>query len=281
MVGTSRVLLDEWPIDKQVFLTLDLECDYGTAIQENTYEAARETPKLASILEQYDVPLSCFLQTELLERSPRAVEGLEDAGVPVEFHAHSHTHPSRDKADVEYEIQESVTRIRSRFNNDNIGFRFPDGAADPGDYSVLSEHGIPFSASLFPSWRPGRFNNTGESLTPFRDMNSNIIEIPFTVYSSSIRIPVSLSYLKLVGRLFEKILYQNPPTVVIFDMHMHDFVTPHAFSKLPKAYQLVYSRRQEAGFSIFRRFIQELQDQGYTFELVSELHSTLEESFDV
>jgi hypothetical protein len=57
-----------------VYLTLDLECEFGTALRENTYYAARYTDEPISLLKEMDVPLTCFLQTELLDERPEAVE---------------------------------------------------------------------------------------------------------------------------------------------------------------------------------------------------------------
>lgn len=265
MIQSTEINRLEWPSPQTVYLTLDLECDYGTALPLNKYEAARRTADLASILESYGAPLTCFLQTEVLERAPEAVRALQTADIPVEFHAHSHTHPSRSQADIEYEVSESVQRITTEFGSEPIGFRFPDGAAEQGDYQILSDHDVVFSSSLFPSWRPGRFNNTGQPRSPFRHRPSGIVEFPFSVHSQIIRIPISISYLKFFGRSFEWLVRQSPPDVIVFDMHMHDLFVPATFSRLSSRYQLIYSRRKHAGASVLKRFIRMMNEKDYTF----------------
>lgn len=263
----------EWPDGKRAYLTLDFECDYGTAFESNRYNAVRHSDRLGSLLEAHDVPMSCFLQTEILETCPDTVDPLLDTAVPIDVHAHSHTHPARGDADLEYEIAESVRRIRETFATDPIGFRFPDGAAEPRDYEVLAENDVAFSSSVFPSWRPGRFNNLQGPRTPYQESESKVIELPFTVYSDFLRIPVSLSYLKLFGAVYERLVAMNPPKAIVFDFHMHDLVVPSTITDLSLPYRMVYSRRKHDGFDILRRFIQTVQDQGYTFERVTDLYT--------
>ncbi len=264
----------EWPVDRTVILTLDLECDYGTAIQSNAYEAATHTPKLRRFLEKYDLPLSCFLQTEVLDQAPEAVEALEQASVPVDFHAHSHTHPHPERADFEYEIDASLERIMDRFSGNPVGYRFPDGAVPPDGYRLLADRELDFSASLFPSWRPGRFDNRDEPIVP-HEPEPTLIELPFTPFSSRVRVPISVSYLKVLGRPSQALIGRRPPNVIVFDMHMHDLVTPSTIQSLPRPYRLLYRRNRDQGFAILERFVDDLRTQGYRFATISEVFTRL------
>lgn len=272
--------LEEWPTEKSVFLTLDLERDYGTALEDDSYEAASEIGRLVSLLESFDVPLTCFLQTKLFETSPDAIEELASADTPVEFHAHTHTHPSRDAADISFEIPESVERICDHFSTDPMGFRFPDGSFKTGDYEVLADSGVRFSSSIFPTVRPGRFNNLRDPKTPFLHQPSNIIEFPFTVYSKYLPVPVSLSYLKLLGAPFQHLLYSNPPNQIVFDFHMHDIVTPPAFERLSRMYRTVYRRNRDSGLEYFSTFVSKLLDAGYSFHTMGDLYREVNDDFD-
>lgn len=269
----DRDHLDEWPVERTVYLTLDLECDYGTALERNSYEAARHTERLAAILERHDVPVSCFLQTEVLETAPEAVEGLTEADVPVEFHAHSHTHPRTDESDVGFEVRESVERIRDRFGTEPLGYRFPNGEASSAEYATLAATDVAFGANLFPMWYPGRFDNTGESPYPFRHVPTDVVELPFTVYSPRFRVPVALSYLKLLGRPYEELATRRPPSVVVFDFHMHDLFVPESYDDLSRPYRAVYARRKYDGPATFDRFVGRLKRRGYEFGLMSDLYA--------
>lgn len=265
-------IADELPPDNQVILTLDLECDYGTALEKNTYDAAEATDELMALLESFEVPLSCFLQTEMLTTNPAAVDAVMKADVPVEVHAHSHTHPNHAAADVSYQVTESVQRVRDAFETSPVGFRFPDGSISPADYQVLADNQIAFSSSVFPSFRPGRFNNLDRPRRPFQQRSSGVVELPFTVFSKYLPVPVALSYLKLIGAPFRKLVYEQPPSLIIFDFHMHDLVVPPAFDDLSPLYRGVYTRNKRRGFDIMSEFISTLQDKGYTFEPISTLY---------
>jgi peptidoglycan/xylan/chitin deacetylase (PgdA/CDA1 family) len=261
----------DYPHPNRVYLTLDFECDYGTALSANYYNAVQHASQLIDLLESHDVPVSCFLQTEILDTCPETVEPFLSTDVPVDFHAHSHTHPPRESADIAYEVAESIRRVRDEFETESVGFRFPDGAAKPSDYEVLAEHDVQFSSSVFPSWRPGRFNNLRGPRRPYEVPDLQVLELPFTVYGTFVRIPVSLSYLKLFGAAYERLLSATPPKTIVFDFHMHDLIVPPSYKELPLPYRVVYSRRKHNGFELLERFIRRLQEKGYTFGLMTDL----------
>lgn len=269
----------QWPVEKTVALTLDLECDYGTALETNTYEAAKHTPKLRSFLEEYDVPLTCFLQTELLEEAPEVVKTLQQASVPTDFHAHSHTHPHPKHANFEEELDASLKLIEDRFSNDVVGYRFPDGAIPTNGYKMLADRNVDFSSSLFPTWRPGRFDNLDRTITPHEPL-PGLTELPLTPFSSVVRIPVSISYLKLLGGLYQKLVSRYPPDVIIFDIHMHDLTTPSTISSLSLPYRMIYERNREHGYSVLSQFVEALQERGYRFETMSKLYMDLKTTPD-
>jgi hypothetical protein len=60
--------------------------------------------------------------------------------------------------------------------------------------------GYEFDASVFPSWRPGQFNNLGSHPAPTYRHDSRVLEVLFTVYPSVFPIPTALSYCQLLGR---------------------------------------------------------------------------------
>lgn len=280
MTGDTQIELDRWPTNRTAYLTLDLEEDYAGLLPEQSFDAATRVDDLVDLLETYDVPLSCFLQTQLLEEEPEVVRTLERASVPVEFHAHTHTHPLRDAADVEFEVEESVTRVRDRFGTEPLGFRFPEGVTMEGDYGVLARQDVAFDSSLFPSWRPGRFDNTDAPTTPYRHCPTGVVELPFAVLSNRIRVPVALSYFKLLGRPFQWFAQRTPPRTVVFDMHMHDLVTPPAFERLPAHYRLIYGRRKHQGLDALASFVEALDGRGYEFGSMTDLYENVEAQFD-
>jgi peptidoglycan/xylan/chitin deacetylase (PgdA/CDA1 family) len=273
-VDQGKVRTMNWPTSDEVYVTLDLECDFGTALEANVYQALSRTDRLVSILEASSVPLTCFVQTEVLETNPESVERLRDSDIDVRFHPHSHTHRPRDQTLVQTEIEVSTDLFTDFFGRRPTAYRFPNGNVRPADYRVLNSAGYEFDASVFPTWRPGRFNNVDSSTTPTYLEEFDIVEIPFTILSRYLPIPTGLSYARLFGRPYTHRLVRSPPTALVFNIHMHDLWTPPSVTDLPWVYRLVYSRNNN-GFEILRRLLDRFQRLGYSFGLIDDIHDEL------
>lgn len=259
-----------WPTGRRFYLTLDLECDFGTALRQNTYQALEAADRLAALLDTLDIPLTCFVQTEVLDEKPEAVEILRDA-VDVTFHPHSHTHRPRNRTDIDDEVATSTERYRDYFGAKPEGYRLPNGNIRPEDYRTLAAHGYSFDASVFPSWRPNHFDNTDAPIEPQYLNEFDLFEIPFTVYSETVRIPSSLSYCRVLGRPFLWTLINFPPNTVVFNIHMHDLVTPRSYRHLTRFYRFLY-RRNDHGFKLLERILEEFSAREYNFSTIDRLH---------
>jgi len=266
----------DWPSGARFYLTLDFECDFGTALERNTYRAIESVDLLVDLLDGMGVPLTCFVQTEVLDVAPERVDAL--AGLDeVSFHPHSHTHRPREETDVSVEIRTSTERYRDFFGDSPSGYRLPNGNVRIDDYRTLAEHGYGFDASLFPSWRPRHFDNTDAPTRPHRYPSLDLFEIPFTVYSETARVPTALSYCRVLGRPFTWLLSRCPPRVVVFNIHMHDLVTPPTYADLPHVYRALYARNDH-GFDLLARMLSTFDDLDYEFGTIDELHGELEDS---
>lgn len=265
-----------WPTDPTFFLTIDYECDYGTALAENSYEALNYTKQFVNTIDRFDVPLTVFIQTEVLNEVPEKVERLRNLSVPVSFHPHSHTHRPRETTDIENELRTSSTRYTEFFGHTPSGYRFPNGDILSQDYRLLNRYGFDFDASVFPSWRPGHFDNSNMPTNPQYLPKYDLYEIPFTIYSNGARIPTTLSYCRLIGRPFEELLCRRPPGTVIFNIHMHDLVNPPSFHNLPRFYQGIYARNTN-GLELLESILRRFSQNGYDFSRIDDLHDTLRE----
>lgn len=275
MASLSRIDLS-WPREQTFYLTIDYECDYGTALTENTYEALEHTQEFVDIVERLGIPVTVFIQTEVLEEAPEQVERLRVADGPVSFHPHSHTHRPRSSADIETELRVSAETYTEFFGSDPVGYRFPNGNVRPQDYRLLEEYGFEFDASVFPSWRPGHFDNSDAATNPQYLTEYDLYEIPFTVYSDRFRVPTALSYCRLLGRPFTELLCRRPPRTVVFNIHMHDLVNTASFDQLSPAYRAVYARNT-SGLSMLESVLLRFAEQDYRFERLDDLYESLRE----
>lgn len=266
-----------WPAPNTVYLTLDLECDFGTALAKNTYEAVDHVDKLVALLETTDAPLTCFVQTELLDKRPDAVETLRNCRTTIKFHPHSHTHSERAESSVRQEIETSTDRYFEYFGRWPEGYRFPNGNVRDTDYRLLAAQGYEFDASVFPTWRPGHFNNTGSTTVPTYIDRFEIFELPFTVASSLVPIPTGLSYCQVFGRPFVYYLTREPPSTVVFNFHVHDLVTPETVTELSPLYRAIYTRN-DSGLSLLKELIETFRASGYSFDTLDTAHEQLRTS---
>ena len=265
-----------WLEERTVYLTLDFECDFGTALSRNTYEAVDYVDEFVDLLESTDMPLTCFVQTELLDRRPEAVEKLRECDQQVNFHPHSHTHSKRDATSMGYEITRSTDRFTEFFGQSPVGYRFPNGNVRDTDYRLLSEEGYGFDASVFPTWRPGHFNNTHAATVPTYLRRYDLFEMPFTVLSPSIPIPTGLSYCRFFGRPLTNYLVRAGPSSVVFNVHLHDLATPSSAAGLSPLYRALYSRNED-GLTLLREVLTRYRQRGYGFDTLDSVHNTLRE----
>lgn len=270
-VETRRL---SWLDEQTVYLTLDFECDFGTALSRNTYEAVEYVEEFVELLETTNTPLTCFVQTELLDRRPEAVEKLRACDQPVSFHPHSHTHSKREATSMGYEITRSTDRFAEFFGRRPVGYRFPNGNVRETDYRLLAEEGYAFDASVFPTWRPGHFNNTQAPAVPTYLDRYDLFEMPFTVLSSTVPIPTGLSYCRFFGRQFTNYLVRAGPSSVVFNVHLHDLATPSSAADLPPLYRMLYSRNED-GLALLREVLTRYQRRGYGFDRLDSVHDRL------
>ena len=264
----------EWPSDHRFYLTIDFECDYGTALPENRYQALDRVDRLVELLSKHEIPVTAFVQTEVLDRRPETVVALQEAPFPVEFHPHSHTHGTRSEVSIAEEIITSTDRFEDFFGDSPAGYRFPNGNVRSADYELLSEADYEFDASVFPSWRPGHFDNSATPTTPYHVEDHGLLEIPFTVLSDRFRIPTALSYCRLGGRPLTKWLTTDPPSTVVFNIHMHDLFNPRSFERLPRRYQAIYARNAN-GFKTLERVLSAFSESRFVFDQLGSVNTDL------
>jgi peptidoglycan/xylan/chitin deacetylase (PgdA/CDA1 family) len=259
--------------DRLACITLDYETDYGDRIGGacNILDSSRkEIDELAATLKELDVPMSAFIRTDILENHARALEVVKQ--LACDFHCHSHTHNTK-AFDSRFEISATKQAFEKHFGAAPVGYRAPLGVLYPGDIEVLGEHGFKFSSSVFPSFRPGKFNNLMMPNAPFL-YDNGVVELPFAAVPG-LRYTISLSYLKLLSLTMNRLLFATfgLPNVLVFDSHLHDFiVNPQSFSRLPRKLRIAWGINKHRGMSYFRRFVQFLRKEGYQFVTMTQLY---------
>ncbi|MCL0075578.1 polysaccharide deacetylase family protein [Dehalococcoidia bacterium] len=265
---------------KVACLTLDVEQDYGTVLEEPSYDGIEHIPDLVEFFKRRNIPLTCFVQGSLFETHPAQIEQL--AILDVEFGLHSFSHPAAKDADVKFEIESGKQAYLNFFGKEPVGYRFPDGVISREGYQILAANGFKFDSSIFPSLRPNAFNNLGLPTKPYFLNHCQIVELPFTVFSNVIRIPIALSYIKLLGKPYFYFLKTLPlPDLIIFDFHLHDLFRLNSVNRIPlekfpsyyrRIFKRIYYGGKVNGIHILDEFIATLRKKKYTFSKLIDVY---------
>lgn len=267
---------------KLACFTLDLESDGGWG--ETTCEML-ENPawfaRFRQIIRDYDLKLTVFVVGKLLEAKPEYIDLLLRLGAEFELHSYSHDPTVPDSTT---EIVRAKQAYRNFFGRDPKGYRAPMGLISEKGLRTLQAEGFLYDASILPSWRFDEFgfNHLGKSISPwvydqFSKPSTQLpfVELPMAVVPK-IRLPISLSYLKLLGWSPYRALFHlfGLPPMLVFWSHPYDYFPTSAMYEWNwKKY--IHLRNIHRSAEIVTRFIGFLNEQGYEFAYMHELYEAV------
>jgi len=256
---------------KYVCYTLDLEEDHAGYLK-NSYEGLTHLEEFIQIIKEKKIPVSFFIQAKLIEKFPEKIEAIRQNEFDTHLHSYSHSIKNIGNIIMEQkEIEKSKRIYKEFFGKDPIGYRFPLGIINKDMYKVLEDMDFKFDSSIFPTIRPKYFNNLDAPLTPF--FVGNVMELPFSVISRALRIPVALSYIKLFYPLHFIKSYRFSP--IIFDFHMHDLYDLNSTKKLGALKRVPYMVKRKFGLKLFLKFHDKLENEGYKAIEISKVYGIL------
>ncbi|GAB4505226.1 MAG: hypothetical protein Fur0043_22210 [Anaerolineales bacterium] len=258
-------------------LTLDMEPDYGAPQGRiRLLENPEYFERYVSILRKHGGKVTMFTVTSLFERYGEHFRQLAGQ-IPLEYAAHSYSHDPQN-ADSREEIEASLHALRQFDAQCLPGYRAPIGQITSAGLERLLEAGFVYDASLYPSYRPGKYGyaNLYMPNTPFRVTRGaqSLIEFPFTSLSG-VRIVFGLSYVKLLGWGFYSRLWKSfgLPDIVLALSHPHDFYFHELTAYHPASLEKwAFSRHARHAFDYYDKMLAELRRQGYEFHFVSEAY---------
>ncbi|MDG5819739.1 polysaccharide deacetylase family protein [Natronococcus sp. A-GB7] len=251
------------PDDRLACLTIDLEDDWYFDDPRYDHLTLEYLDDFVELIDGLGVPLTAFVVGKTLEAYPEKVEQLRSA-LGTEFHLHTYQHDVSNEFDFEEEVRRGMRAYRNHFGTDPVGYRAQQGNIDPDGFRVLERLGFKFDSSVFPSYRPGVYNNLTAPTEPYTPSTaSSLLEIPLGVHRG-IRIPVSQSYFKLFGRPLSSYLGVSPlPNVVVYNVHLQDLYRTASHDKLAAPKRWIMKRNLERSTAILERNLSTLVSRGY------------------
>lgn len=252
--------------------TLDLEADYAGITPTASFDSLDRTEKFEEMVKKYDLKLTTFVTGAILDRHHPVLDRLKALGSRFETHSYSHPlkiSPREKIADIERGI-EAYERY---FGERPAGYRAPQGIISMDEIRFLSEQGLLYSSSLFPSYLPGRYNNLGFPTQPFIYRGIGLLEIPMSVIPL-VRLPLTASHVNLFGfHLYRGLIAVfGLPSFVNICMHLYDFCDVPSYHSLPFMERVGYSRAQKRAKRLdFKRLTCHLISRGYRFDYLGDV----------
>lgn len=243
-----------------VVLTLDVEADGGGFPgARRTVESFAALPRLLEALGERGLPLTAFVEGEILENRAELIRPLVDYGALIECHGYDHSCVGAGTGARIENLERGLAAYRSRFSEDACGFRAPYGIIETDDLIRLEELGVRYDSSIFPCFFPGRFNNFSAPLTPYRHAGTDLPELPFGALGGS-RYPLALSYAQLIGWTAFRLIFElSPkPPCFIFNFHLHDLLRGEWYLRegVPKSIRYGYrATLRRNPFDVLLRFL--------------------------
>jgi peptidoglycan/xylan/chitin deacetylase (PgdA/CDA1 family) len=164
----------------QVALTIDVEQDAPPFL--NTWQGVEKgLPLMLEVLAKYDVTATFFITGLAAERFPGLIAEISQRH---EISCHGYEHERFDRLSVKEQwkrIQKATEILQKITGTKPLGFRAPNFKLTVQTFAILEQIGYIYDASKVSYKRTPRQNG------------SSLIEIPNTLPSSFLRLPVCLS----------------------------------------------------------------------------------------
>ena len=259
--------------NKSVYMTMDIENDY-TYSQERHYglfDIPGQFEKFCDFIQKHDIKLTGFVVGNALIDRPDYIRALEELG--VKFGSHSLTHDLNNSG-TELEVRGGIDAFVDFFGYLPAGYRSPRGVLTPGLLEILQNADISYDSSIYPSYRYNVYSHLDKPVYPFRWQGTKIMELPIGVMPK-IRIPLALSYVKIIGRNVTSSLmniFGNHENIV-FLLHPMDIVfSDLAFKRLSKGWQFAYSINRKNGWSLLGWLVEKFRNEQFEYNYLHEYY---------
>jgi hypothetical protein len=253
---------------KLAALTLDLEPDCGGRL--HSLDTLNKIDELIQAISSVNVPLTIFVSGVIFEKAPKVIEKLAKLS-RIEFASHGYSH-ELGLEDRSEDIAKGIEAFKDFFGKLPAGYRAPQGIVSKRDLELLKSLRIDYDSSVFPTYRPGVFNNLSSKNEPYSHDNIHLLEIPITALRP-LPIPFGLGYARLIGpSIYRAILSATKlPKTVVFGFHFHDITETAHREKLSGFWHWLYGRNLQEGKNLLFAIPEILSRRNYQLVTMSDI----------
>jgi hypothetical protein len=263
-------------MEKTICLSIDVEPDFGNLLTKDQYYGKNHLSTLKRIVEEYDLKITAFITGKTLEDNPDIIDSLKSMRAEIEQHSYLHL-TSRDSKIKD--ITQGIETHKRLLGTLPTGYRAPKGIINKQELLYLEKCGIKFDSSIFPTIFPGRYNRLGFPTEPFSVEGSKIVEMPFATVPK-MRIPISLSYMQLLGLKMYQYLFRifGLPNLIVYDFHTFELGITPSYRELTFVPRFGYYRAQrnyKDPSVVFEEFVKYILAKGYRSKYMIDVYREL------
>ena len=263
-------------MEKVICFSIDVEPDFGSLLSKDLYYGKHHLSTLKRIVDEYDLKITAFVTGKTLEDNPDIIDSLRSLRAEIEQHSYFHMSGRDSKIK---DIAQGIEAHKRLLGTSPIGYRAPKGIITKQELLYLEKSGIKFDSSIFPAVFPGRYNRVGFPTEPFNVEGSNIVEIPFATVPK-VRIPISLSYMQLLGLKIFQHLFKlfGLPKLIVYDFHTFELGKTPSYNELTLIPRLGYYRAQRNYIDpavVFEEFVKYILAKGYKSKYMVDVYKQL------
>lgn len=163
---SSAIIALAIPIDGEPALLADGRrfADHPVAMSNQLYEINCGTARLLRMLDELDLRATFFIPGLTMERHPRIVDAVVQAGHELAHHSYSHRRPVDLSASEERADFERALRVMESFGIRPAGHRAASWAPSIRTLEYVHEYGLLYDNSLMGHDQPYRVSTSGGEL---------------------------------------------------------------------------------------------------------------------
>lgn len=202
---------------RTALLSIDLETDYGTGLDE----ALAQTGRLLDLLARLGLPLTAFVEGQFFERRKPLCRMLLDAGVDVQLHCYDHADPG----DTPASLRRGASALEDVTGRPAAGYRAHTYRLTRELYDTLLALDFRWDSSLLRAYGQNANRHPRVLDGDYFVLDGRLFEFPLATWGA-VPLAFSHAYRLLLGAPLERLLWALAGTgpLAAYNMHMTDLV---------------------------------------------------------